>query len=103
MPIRSNIPGARQTWPRLWESGWYDLHDPWGQQYAAKFRVERGVDLLDIVSSGPDKWPGTADDFSIGTIRRSYFLPLQRLMERILVDQQDYPPTEKAFQELLGQ
>ena len=81
---------------------WYDLHDPWGRQYTAKFRVQGSADLLEIVSSGPDKSPGTADDFSIGIIRRSYFLPLQRLMERILADQQDYPPTEKAFQELVA-
>jgi hypothetical protein len=81
---------------------WYDLRDPWGQQYTAKFRIQGGADLLEIVSLGPDKLPGTADDFSIGTIRRSYFLPLQRLMERILLDQQDYPSTEKAFQELLA-
>src|SRR5262249_40068643 len=90
----SDYPRDEATLGRMLGQLWYNLRDPWGTPYRAQFRIERGYDVLDIASCGPDQRAGTADDFSIGTIRRSYFAPIQRLVDRILSTQQDYPTAE---------
>ena len=81
---------------------WADLRDPWGTPYTAKFKIERTQDVMDIFSAGPDQRTGTADDFSIGTIRREYFLPAQRIVQQILSSEEDLPATESEFKDLLA-
>lgn len=81
---------------------WLSLHDPWGMQYRAKFTVRRDQDVLEMISSGPDKTFGTADDFTIGEIDHPYFLPLHHLIEQVLAAQTDYPASEAEFTALLA-
>ena len=82
---------------------WYGLHDPWGKPYSARFHVEQGRDVMEIVSAGPDQKEGTADDFVIGTTFRRYFLPMESVIHGILSRQEDYPATEDEFRKLLAE
>ena len=49
------------------------LRDPWGTPYEAAFSVQGQFDVLEIRSSGPDRKPGTQDDFPVATVWRPYF------------------------------
>jgi hypothetical protein len=50
------------------------MRDPWGMPYRAEFSVEKGDDVLEIVSAGPDKRLGTKDDFQTSRMAWPYFL-----------------------------
>jgi hypothetical protein len=41
-----------------------DFHDPWGCSYRPSFAVDRGIYIMELQSSGPDKRFGSLDDFS---------------------------------------
>ncbi|HEX7316171.1 MAG TPA: alpha-2-macroglobulin family protein [Pyrinomonadaceae bacterium] len=47
--------------------------DPWGQPFRSRFSSERQNDLLELLSSGADKRPGTDDDFVAATFKWPYF------------------------------
>jgi hypothetical protein len=76
---------------------WSSLRDPWGEPYTARFIFDRDNEVIDIWSSGPDKARNTDDDFSVGTVKRSYFLPVRRLLEPVLRDVQEYPNSAGQF------
>jgi MG2 domain/A-macroglobulin TED domain/Alpha-2-macroglobulin family/Carboxypeptidase regulatory-like domain/A-macroglobulin receptor binding domain/Alpha-2-macroglobulin bait region domain len=88
---------------RVLGAQWSDLRDPWGRPYRAEFSVARENNVITIMSAGPDKQMGTADDFAVGTFRRSYFTPVWMLMEQILVKQENYPATDAEFRKLLSE
>ncbi len=69
--------------------------------YSARFETERTERVIEIVSNGPDKMPGTDDDFVAGRIQRSYFALYTALIEGILKHLDDYPATAAEFQDLL--
>ena len=77
------------------------LRDPWTSRYTAKFMVERDQDVIRVMSSGPDKRAGTSDDFVAGTFYRHYFAPVQKLIEQILRQREDYPATDGELRDLL--
>ena len=81
---------------------WLALRDPWGMSYAARFRVTGMYRIVELVSAGPDKRYGTADDFAIGSFQKAYFAPLQSLIRQILREQEDYPADEAGFRQLLA-
>ncbi len=78
-----------------------DAQDPWGNLYRPEFSVEGTENIITMVSCGPDKQRGTADDFVAGTFRRAYFTPAHLLIDQILKAQPDYPATDSEFKELL--
>jgi hypothetical protein len=50
--------------------------DPWDIPYRAGFSVSGSNDVLTLVSNGPDKRPGTSDDFTVLTLQWPYFRPI---------------------------
>jgi uncharacterized protein YfaS (alpha-2-macroglobulin family) len=54
--------------------------DPWDISYRAEFSVSGQQDVLTLISNGPDKRPGTKDDFTVLTLGWPYFRPLGKLM-----------------------
>ena len=77
-----------------------ELRDPWGMPYRPAFRTERDSDVIDFTTRGP-KIAGTADDFLAGSMRQSYFLPIQNLIGRILGRTEDFPATSEELRDLL--
>ena len=53
--------------------GLRDAKDPWGTSYRASFSVARELDVLEILSAGPDKALGTEDDFVVAKLKWPYF------------------------------
>jgi hypothetical protein len=53
-----------------------EVKDPWGTPYRGVFSVDREWDVLEIVSAGPDKIPGTEDDFVVAKMTWAYFKPV---------------------------
>jgi hypothetical protein len=58
--------------------------DPWEAPYRAEFSVDGQKDVLTLISNGPDKRPGTEDDFTVLTLGWPYFRPLGRLMNEVV-------------------
>ncbi|HSO73199.1 MAG TPA: MG2 domain-containing protein [Blastocatellia bacterium] len=56
--------------------------DPWGSPYIATFSIQRDRDLLEIDSAGPDKRPGTADDFTAANLAWPYFNETGKAIDR---------------------
>jgi hypothetical protein len=73
--------------------------DPWDVPYRAEFSVSGVNDVVTLISNGPDKRPGTEDDFSVLTLGWPYFRPLGKLMNETVFTYQretgkyirDYP------------
>ncbi|HUK87023.1 MAG TPA: MG2 domain-containing protein, partial [Terriglobales bacterium] len=60
------------------------LRDPWGMPYHAGSRFSRDQEIMEVSSSGPDKRPGTDDDFVVLTVQRPYFQPTGLAINRAL-------------------
>jgi hypothetical protein len=60
------------------------LRDPWGMPYRVKFSVERSMDQLEILTSGPDKRADTSDDYSVLSVNRLYFKPHEDEISRAI-------------------
>ncbi|HEY6249669.1 MAG TPA: MG2 domain-containing protein, partial [Candidatus Angelobacter sp.] len=54
--------------------------DPWEVPYRAEFSVSGQNDVFTLLSNGPDKRPGTEDDFTVLTLGWPYFRPVGKLM-----------------------
>jgi hypothetical protein len=80
---------------------WIELRDPWGKPYFADFGIQHTNRTITLLSAGPDKHQGTDDDFVAGTFRRSFFAPIQAMMEEALEKQEDYPATNLEFANFL--
>ncbi len=76
--------------------------DPWMQAYRARFYVENARDVVQFLSSGPDKIFGTADDIEALEVKREWFLPYEAIMRAALTKQPDYPTTVEEFQRALS-
>ncbi len=59
------------------------LRDPWGTLYEAGFSVQGQFDVLEIRSAGPDRKPGTQDDFPVATVWRPYFGKIAHTIDRV--------------------
>jgi hypothetical protein len=58
--------------------------DPWDVPYRAGFSVSGPKDVLTLISSGPDKRPGTEDDFTVLTLGWPYFRPIGKLINEAI-------------------
>lgn len=65
------------------------LLDPWGNPYHANFSFSRDEEVMDVITAGPDKVVGTADDFTVLTFRRPYFQPTGLALNRALQEYHD--------------
>jgi hypothetical protein len=79
------------------------LEDPWGMPYSVKFGVEYQDRIIKFLSVGPDKQPGTGDEFVVKTFKRPYFKPIQYLIYKIFKKLDDYPATESEFIRILSE
>ena len=58
------------------------LHDPWGIQYRPVFSIQRQMEVLRLMSAGPDKRFETDDDFSVLQSSWEYFIPVAQKFQR---------------------
>ncbi|HEX8118562.1 MAG TPA: alpha-2-macroglobulin family protein, partial [Pyrinomonadaceae bacterium] len=62
------------------------LRDPWGRPFRTKFYFERQNDVLELLSGGADKRPGTDDDFVAARFDRPYFRKTGEAIDRAVAD-----------------
>ena len=62
------------------------IRDPWGMPFVANFSVSGRDYELKLVSNGPDKVPGTGDDFVVYTLQKQYFAPIGRAIDEVTGD-----------------
>src|SRR3984957_7730810 len=58
--------------------------DPWGTPYHFSFGIDYRNRTLNILSSGPDKQFGTADDIEVLTVSWPYFQPFGKIIDRVV-------------------
>ena len=63
--------------------------DPWDVPYIPRFSVSEDRDVLKLISAGPDKRPGTRDDFTVAEMRWPYFRPLGEAIDRAVLRYHD--------------
>jgi hypothetical protein len=61
---------------------WSELRDPWGNPFAIRFSFRGESEILELVSSGIDKKPGTGDDFVVASFHWPYFNKIGRQIDR---------------------
>ncbi len=76
-------------------------HDPWMRPWYSEFAIKGPEYVLRIISSGPDKKRGTADDFTGLEVRRKWFTPYEALITQQLRGLSDYPATAGEFKALV--
>jgi hypothetical protein len=60
------------------------LLDPWGTPYRVESLTEWQNDVTNLVSAGPDKQFGTADDFTVNLVSRNVFAVPGKRLDRLL-------------------
>jgi hypothetical protein len=78
------------------------IQDPWMRAYYPVFSTERENDVLQLMSTGPDKKIGTRDDFCALTVKRKWFGNYEALIGNRLRGMADYPATREEVLRLLG-
>ena len=58
--------------------------DPWGTPYRYSFGIDYRNRTLNILSAGPDKQLGNADDIEVLTVSWPYFQPLGKVIDRVV-------------------
>jgi hypothetical protein len=58
------------------------LLDPWGNPYRVKLSYKHSNEVLDLVSTGVDKKPGTGDDFVVASFHWPYFRKIGTQIDR---------------------
>jgi hypothetical protein len=58
--------------------------DPWGTPYHYNFGIDYRNRTLNVVSAGPDKQSGTADDVEALTLSWLYFQPVGKIVDRVV-------------------
>jgi hypothetical protein len=71
--------------------------DPWLRPFYTRFSIERENAVLKFISSGPDKKPGTPDDFTVLTVKRKWFVDNESKMRDLLGHSIDYPASPEQF------
>src|SRR5579859_1932741 len=59
--------------------------DPWGEPFRPKFSFQQSYAVVELVSSGPDKKPGT-DDVAALSISRWYFRPTAEAIKKAMLE-----------------
>jgi hypothetical protein len=60
--------------------------DPWDTPYHYNFGIDYRNRTLDVVSAGPDKQLGTADDVEALTLSWPYFQPVGKILDQVVKD-----------------
>ena len=61
-----------------------DFVDPWGSPYQYSFGIDYRDRTVKIVSAGPDKQFGTADDIDVLTVDWPYFKPVGQIVDQVV-------------------
>lgn len=77
------------------------VQDPWLMPFYRRFSIERENAVLSFVSSGPDKKPDTADDYTALTVERKWFAEYESLMRQALRRSTDHPASAEEFVRLV--
>lgn len=59
-----------------------ELRDPWGNTLRTEFSFKETNEILDFISNGVDKKPGTKDDFVVATFDWPYFQKIGMQIDR---------------------
>ncbi|MGC4055372.1 MAG: hypothetical protein QM757_41595 [Paludibaculum sp.] len=76
---------------------WYSKRDPWNRAYLVEFGLDENFRTVTLKSTGPDQRPGTEDDFVAAVFRRSYFLPLHRVLQASCIDGRIFRGIRRLF------
>lgn len=65
------------------------VRDPWGEQYRPEFGYDKENAFVRFISNGPDKRPGTADDFAVSNVSLKYFTPTGKIIDEAILSHRD--------------
>jgi A-macroglobulin TED domain/Alpha-2-macroglobulin family/Carboxypeptidase regulatory-like domain/MG2 domain/A-macroglobulin receptor binding domain/Macroglobulin domain MG3 len=77
-----------------------NIVDPWGTPYHYEFGIDYRNRTLNVLSAGPDKQFGTADDIETLTIDWPYFEPFGKIIDRVVKD--TYASSDAYIRDLGG-
>ncbi len=60
--------------------------DPWGAPFRPKFLIQQSYAVVELVSSGPDKKPGTGDDVTALSVSRRYFRRTAEAIKKAMME-----------------
>lgn len=60
--------------------------DPWGSPFRAQFSFRQSFAVVELLSSGPDKKVGTADDVTALNMQRWYFRPTAEAIRKAMAE-----------------
>lgn len=78
------------------------LRDPWEMPYRPEFSVEGSRYVVRMVSSGPDKQPGTEDDFDALTAKQPFFSVWEKQIALALRTAPEFPASVEQLHEFLN-
>jgi hypothetical protein len=79
------------------------LRDPWHSQLRMEMAYERDRRVLKVLSAGPDKTFGTADDVLVCAFSGTYFSRLGKAIQRKIDETHRFPKTNAEFLTLARQ
>ena len=101
----SDYPDSPEAFFRLLDSAglrFDPLRDPWGSSMRAEVTYSLRFRDIRILSAGPDRAFGTADDFVVAEFRGPYFSATEARINRTLEAAPEFPATPGEFGELLS-
>jgi hypothetical protein len=78
------------------------LRDPWGRPLRGEIGHFRQTRTIRILSAGPDRKFGTADDVVVAELRGTYFSAIEAKVDQLLKAAPEFPTTEAEFRALLA-
>ena len=85
----TTYPHDEESFRRLLSEQGVDFNkvlDPWGSSFRAQFSFRQSVAVAELVSSGPDKKFGTADDVTALSVDRWYFRPVAEAIKKSMLE-----------------
>jgi len=102
----TDYPASPEEFVRLMEAAGirFDaLRDPWGSAMHVAVGYLQRLRVIKILSAGPDRAFGTADDFTVAEFSGSYFSAIEARIDRILNAAPEFPGTAEAFRGMLSE
>ncbi len=78
------------------------LRDPWGSGLRLEMEHRRQLRMIRVISAGPDRMFGTADDVPVTELQVTYFSEMESTMERLLRSVPELPGSEGALRSVLS-
>jgi hypothetical protein len=100
-----DYPAAPEEFVRLLDAAgirFEALRDPWSGPLRVDVGHWRQSRVITILSAGPDRKFGTADDAVVAEFRGTYFSAIEAKIDQILKAAPEFPSTEAEFRALLA-